>query len=298
MCNHFYRPPEGTDEYINDFNAKVPLTLIYEYKVPGSGRLMPVWIGSHIVVKDFIAAGESENHHNDEFKRLTSGLALKATFWMVNAAEEISKNNIKLFQSRPFSLSCGGPGGPNLHASLPPWGEALTKMLFHLNRAEGGLFLCCKDGFYHAPTIAACFLTLVSQGRLRVEECFELVIVLRPSCGGNYVQGAARLMSPIFEHWGLLGSPLIQLLERCRLPGVVLPEHLKEALQDEEKWKQLRPLRFGEVRVEQQTDVCQQRRHEWCQLFPRDYPVNSEDWEERTSGRANRGRAGCPCEGR
>ncbi len=61
---------------------------------------------------------------------------------------------------------------------------------------------------------------------------------------------------------------------------MALPEHFKEALQDEEKWRQLRPLRFGpwELAPECKTDVFGQPRHKWCQLFPRDYPLNSEAW--------------------
>ncbi len=160
-----------------------------------------------------------------------------------------------------------------------------------LSRGSGGVYLSCVLGDYRSPTVAACFLMLISQGNLRLEERMEIVIALRPQSWRGYAEAAARMTSPIFEHWEevVAKSQLYPELASCHLPEVVLPQSFLEGLQelqdDEEQWwKQLRPLRFGEVRIEEVEDWWKKPRHQWCQLLPRDYPRTAKAWEAEFKG--------------
>ncbi len=124
VCNHFFSPGPGTTERTNNFRAVVPVTLLYEYKVPqglpNAGRLMPVWIGDLGVSKpgdrcqageliecgvtalmNITQPGESSTLHNPLFKCLEAGVNLNELLCNSDAKDEraLAQHSAKLLKA-------------------------------------------------------------------------------------------------------------------------------------------------------------------------------------------------------
>ncbi len=310
--NHHYRFSPGETEKNHGFNYCIPLTLVYEYKVPkgmpNEGRLMPIWIGdwdvatkgSTVLTDHHITAvmcfarqpWQMAKGNGRDFKTLVSDFNPYCDFEHTRTEAEVLQESRKLLKAwRGGGPRGGGVGevwgggrGP-MRVTMPTHREALAMIVYHLARGEGGVLLYGGFCTRSVAAMAACLLMLLSKGSLRFEECYELCIALRPACARYKVSEAATLMSPIFEHWDTVtatpsGKQLAGLLRDCHVPALVLPQTFVDGVQDGEKWDQeLTPLQHGVVPLTEEQDCEKVPRIAWAQLFPMDYPMNYTAWE-------------------